>query len=62
MRRAQGLQRSMAEIKRIRHCAGLATAGQALDIIRFEQSRGLIYDDGPTDHCITQYRAVTHQA
>ena len=52
----------MAEIKRIRHGAGLATAGHALGRIRFEQSRSLLDVDGLTDHGIIQFRAVTHQS
>ncbi|MCH9019636.1 MAG: hypothetical protein IIA73_04650 [Proteobacteria bacterium] len=56
------LQRNMAEIKRIRHGAGLATAGHALGRIRFEQSRSLLDVDGLTDHGIIQFRAVTHQS
>ena len=52
----------MAEIKRIRHCAGLAAAGHALVSICREQSRSMLDADGLTDHGNTQFRAVTHQA
>ena len=62
MRRAQGLGIAIAEIKHIRHGAGLATAGHVLGRIRFEQSRRLHDADRLTHHGITQFRAVAHQS
>ena len=51
----------LAEVRRIRHGAGLAAAGDALVSICREQSRSLLDMDRLTYHGITQFRAVTRE-